>query len=401
MPRAMPLRACVPFAIALLLSYLWSSVPPAGAITLSPPASQPATKPASQPAPIQTGRFQLTFSEKSPLSNTAAIAKRMGWNLAALKALGSPIDYDIANESFEAYVPSAYTGTEPYGLLVWINAGPDGKIFDWYLDVIDRHKLIVIGPNNAGNKREIWNRMAVALDAAHNMRSRFNIDPRRVYVAGGSGGGRTSSQLGIAYPDVFRGGCYIIGCNYFRNVDVNPATHEIYSATFTKPVPVLFAMARDRSRHVLLTGETDMNRLQTKLNADAMAKDGFRHVTYLEQPGLGHSAPNAEWFEKGIVALDEPLATEPEAPATAASKSPPANGSASSKRSTAATTRPTTVAASKEPEDVKMLRLAKLYMQNRLYSKARAKLKELLATHAGTASVTEAQALLKEIGTTD
>src|SRR5436190_1015573 len=168
----------------------------------------------------------------------------MGWNLAALKALGSPIDYDIANESFEAYVPSAYTGIEPYGLLVWINAG----------------------------------------------------------------------------PDVFRGGCYIIGCNYFRNVDVNPATHEIYSATFTKPVPVLFALARDRSRHVLLTGETDMNRLQTKLNADAMAKDGFRHVTYLEQPGLGHSAPNAEWFEKGIVALDEPLATEPEAPATAASK---------------------------------------------------------------------------------
>ena len=399
MPRSTPLRRYVALIAAMLLTWHGTTARPAEGVpppkpASSPPAStQPASRPtsqaSSQPAPVQTGHFRLTFTEKSPHSDTAAIAKRMGWTMGMIQSNGSPMDYDIANESFEAYVPAAYTGAEPYGLLVWINPMPSGKITDKYLPVIDRHKLIVIGPNNAGNGREIWNRMALALDAAHNGKSRFNIDPRRVYVSGLSGGGRTSSLLGLGYPDVFRGGgCYIIGCDYFRKVEVDPATHDYYYAKFVKPAPPLLALARDRSRHVLLTGETDPNRLQTKLNAAAMGEDGFRHVTYLEQPGLGHAAPSPEWFEKAMAALDQPE-TLPPATAPAAAKPPPANAGPPAKR-------PAT--AAQEAEAAKEFRLAKLYVQNRLYTNARVNLKDLINAHPDTAAASEAQTLLNEIG---
>ncbi len=37
----------------------------------------------------------------------------------------------------------------------------------------------------------------------------------------------------------------------------------------------------------------------------ALGLDGFVHVSYLEVPDLGHRPPDAAWFERGIVALEE------------------------------------------------------------------------------------------------
>ena len=42
--------------------------------------------------------------------------------------------------------------------------------------------------------------------------------------------------------------------------------------------------------------------------------------------------------------------------------------------------------------------MAKLYVQNRHYTKARVKLKDLINAHPDTAAATEAQTLLNEIG---
>src|SRR6185369_5263961 len=40
---------------------------------------------------------------------------------------------------------------------------------------------------------------------------------------------------------------------------------------------------------------------------EAYQKDEFAHVTYIEVTGMGHTTPSAEWYEKGIDALDAPL----------------------------------------------------------------------------------------------
>src|SRR5436190_10515369 len=114
----------------------------------------------------------------------------------------------------------------------------------------------------------------------------------------------------------------------------------------------------------------------------------LRHVTYLEQPGLGHAAPSPEWFEKAMAALDQPETAAPATP-PAAAKPPPPN-------TVPPANRPAT--AAQEAEAAKEFRLARLYVQNRLYTKARVKLKELINAHPDTAAAREAERLLNEIG---
>jgi hypothetical protein len=381
MPR--PLLLCITFASFALL------------IAGRAPAADPASQPASQPTEARTGHFQLTFTEKSPQSDTPSIVKRMGWRLEPLKEFGQPMDYDPAKESYEVYVPASYTGTEPYGLFVWVSPGPRGNMPDQFYESLDRHRLIAIGANNGGNNRVLWNRMSLALDAPHNMRSRYSIDSRRVYVSGASGGGRTASRLAILYPEVFHGGFYQIGVDYFRPLEVEKGSNKFYKQAFQKSPRDVFPFARDRSRHVLLTGETDANRVQTKLTYDAMGKDGFKHVTYLEQPGLGHQPPNAEWFEKGIVALDTGFGAE-EAEKASPEKAAPAKTRVIAKRPAASAKEPPPPSDAAD-EAARLLRSAKPYIESGLYEQARERLEKVVSTYPNSPSAAEARKLLVEI----
>jgi hypothetical protein len=433
MTRLAPARVEMVFLVVVPLLLAPRAARPADAPPLLAPESTTASQPTSQP--VQTGRFQLTFTEKSPQSDTTEICKRMGWRVEPLKEFGKPMDYDPAKESYEVYVPASYTGSEPYGLFVWISPGHRGDVPQQFYEVLDRHKLIAIGANNAGNDRELWNRMSVAMDAPFNMKKRYNLDPKRMYVSGASGGGRTSSRIAMLFPEVFNGGYYQIGVDFYKVLWVDKEGGKMYKQAFQRAARGPFEIVRDNVRHVLLTGETDPNRAQTKLTYEQMKKDGFKHVTYLEQPGLGHQPPSAEWFEKGIVALDEAKDSETEEPtpkgkgskgkgATPVAKrpvTPTTRPAVATTRPTAVvTTRPATAtthptiattrpvvaathptsaaAATQEAEDLKMLKLAKLYVNNRLYSKARAKLKELVEAYPKSASAKEAEGILKQIG---
>jgi hypothetical protein len=386
------------------------------AIAAARPA-KPTTVPATQPSSAQTGSFQLTFTERSPLSELPVYARRMGATVEAIKALKAPLTYDIANESFQAYVPQSYTGAEPYGLFVWVSAGPRGNIPEPWLEVFDRHKLIAVGADNDGNNRELWNRMHLALDAVHNMKTRYRIDPSRVYVGGGSGGGKTASHLAIGYPDVFRGGFYVVGVNYFRNVPVESKPRELWPAGFAKPARELFKLATTRGRHVLLTGDNDMNRAPTHDTYGAFKADGFKYVTYIQVPGMGHGLPDGEWFEKGIDALDEPLpqivaeldrqeykepllAAKAARPTTAPSAKATADKVASTAAPTSASeTRPAPTAATGPAADAEReMRGAKLYLNDRrLYPKARERLKRIIDTYPGTPAAEEAATLMRQI----
>lgn len=362
----------------------------------------------------RTGSFQLTFTERSPLSDLKVIVRRMGWVTEQIESYKAPLSYNIGQETFEAYVPESYTGKEPYGLLVWINPGPNGRVPERYLDVLDEHKLIAVGANNSGNHREVWSRMGLAIDAAHNMKARYRIDARRVYVGGVSGGGRTSSHLGIGFPDVFRGGYYLIGVNYYRTLPSEKDPTGVWRQRFMKPTKELLRLAKERSRHVLLTGDTDGNREQTHVYYGAMTEEKYKYVTYFQVPGMGHSAPDAEWFEKGIVELDKPLAEIPaeldqweykDRPAAAATKPAvvaKATTPAPAKTPTAAP--PPAPARPAKPDDKqgqadRELRTAKLYVEDpRLRTKARERLKTIVDTYPGTPAAKEAEEWLRKLG---
>ena len=398
---------------------------------------------ADEPKEFKTGSFQIKVPTRCKDSAIPALIARLGWGtMDDVKKAGGDQDYNLSDEAFEVYVPPAYDGKEPYGLLVWVNPGPSGRVHEQWRKVLDKHKLIWVGANNSGNNRTGWVRLGMALDAAQYMPTAYTIDTDRVMTSGVSGGGRCASMLDIAYPEVFTGGgIYIVGCNFYRIVELTAATNTqpgtYYRRNFNKPKGKFWDLAARGRSHVFLTGDTDANREQTEAYYKAAKKEGFKHITYIQVPGMGHQPPDAEWFEKALVALEQgrqaaagaavaaapekgrgerPLPAPAEVPEKVARAAPARNlpATAANPASVTITAAPKGAkpgankiespatesgASAPEPDEpTKLLKLAKLYVDNRLYNKAREKLKLIVKDHPASAQAAEAKKLLSEIG---
>lgn len=255
------------------------------------------------PEPGRTGSFTVTFSESDPRSSLKVANRRLG---KSGKFVPDEYDFKLADESYQVFVPENYDGTKSHGLIAWISSGPKGSVPGQYEALMEKHRLIWIGANMSGNSRQPhWIRAMLAIDAVFNMKQLYKIDPERIYVSGVSGGGRMSSMVAPPYPDVFTGGaCYVIGCNPIRHIPIDD--NKGFPGFWHEPDPAIIALAKKR-RFVLLTGSGDYNKPGTKRVYEAYRKDGFPHVTYLEEPGLDHAMPSPEWFEKAILTLDKPL----------------------------------------------------------------------------------------------
>ena len=388
-----------------LVGTLLVCVLPARAADKPAPAA-PATRPAQPP---KTGySSNVKFPDRSPLSAAKETSARMGWAGKTIKGVDLSADYKLEEESFEVYVPASYTGERAFGLVVFASPSPSGGLdpldrnFGWQA-VLDKHELIWVGANNAGNDRSVFPRLGLPIDAAANMQARYRIDPQRVYVAGISGGGRIASMLAVTCPDVFRGGgFYMIGCNFYR-VEKSKEKEGIYAASFYPPPPKVLAEAK-RSKHVFLTGDTDPNRDQTQVYYEAFQHDGFAHCTYLQVPNVGHQPPPREWFEKAIEALDAPRCRCGGRAADPPHRVP---GAAPVPRLTAAAaTRPP-----RQPPEIRrrsrrrgapsdadrLLAVARIYADNRLYDQAREKLQEIVKKYPRTPAAEQAKKLLNDI----
>jgi hypothetical protein len=269
----------------------------------------------------RTGFFQTKFDQRSPDSNLDGMLRRLGW-----KKTKEHTDYKLKDFTFELYVPPNYTGAKPYGLMVYISPGP----YVFFLrmtrcqGVYDKHSLIHVAAYNSGNKQKVWVRLGLAIDAVHNMKKRYNIDPGRIYATGASGGGRCASMLGLSFADTFDGAFPHVGCYFFTMIESLKDPKKGWSAKFIRPVSAVYRKARLKNRYVLLTGQHDFNREETEATyVNGFKKLGFKHVTYIEVPGMGHYSPPSKFFEKGLIALDAPLKSALGAkvvPALAASK---------------------------------------------------------------------------------
>src|SRR5258706_1250587 len=198
----------------------------------------------------KSGSFTLTFTDRSEQATNAYIASRMGWPLTAEAA--AKLDYTLADESFEVYVPPDYTEQTPFGLPVFVMPGGRNQPPENYRPLLDKHHLLWVCPNKAGNDRVTGPRMGLAIDAAANMRARYKIDPDRVYVSGISGGGRIASMLGVAFADVFRGGgFYIIGCNFYHD-EKSAEQNGLFRRAYKVPPANIYNLACKQSKHAFL-----------------------------------------------------------------------------------------------------------------------------------------------------
>jgi tetratricopeptide (TPR) repeat protein len=277
------------------------------ATSLPPEITDP---PRLQPEPGRLGRYRVSFSHRSGLSGLDEYLERAGIDRGEVLAEDpSAGTYDLADETFYVYVPSGYRPAEPHGLLVWISPTPFGGFGSSDMqETLDRHRLIWIGADNSGNGRARWDRVGLALDAVHNMLQLYTLDERRIYAAGYSGGGRITTGLSMLYLEVFSGGLSVYGCDYFEPIQVPDKPGARWPARFPRPPRERLRRLKEDSRFVLLTGEWDFNRPQTQQIYDQMVADGFDRVTYLQVPEASHyDPPGAEWWDKAIKALDQPL----------------------------------------------------------------------------------------------
>lgn len=261
---------------------------------------------AEEPVTYKNGSFTAVFKQYSPLSDTGAISSRM--QLSVEPGRIKKHHYDIANESFEMYVPDCYDSNTPFGLIVWIPAGPRGSLerYQGSKELMTKHKLIWVGANNSGNDTDVYyRRIPLALDAAYNVQKLYNIDPNRVYVAGISGGGRAASITAFHHSDVYAGGIFIIGANYWVDMSV-PGKNSIWRASCTRPQPRFLIRAKKFGRYVLLTGDKDDNMLEMHTYYEKGYSRWLKNVLYIQVPGMGHEIPPAEEFDKALEYVDNP-----------------------------------------------------------------------------------------------
>ena len=251
--------------------------------------------PAADFPPFTPGHSELRITNSPP----QAEADEVKWRLHAQE---DPPPFRVAKEKFQLIVPSSYRHDEAWGLFVWISPGDKPAIpADWE-SVLAARKLIFIGAFNAGNERNIFDRARLAVVANAELRKRFNIDGRRVYVSGFSGGGRVASMLGVAWADMFSGAVPFMGVNFYT--DLKAEDGKIYGLSFIPDDEVL-AIAKKNCRYVLVTGEKDFNRANTKAAFEkGFRQEGFAQVRYLEVPLQGHSPPTAKGLEEGLKFLD-------------------------------------------------------------------------------------------------
>lgn len=192
--------------------------------------------------------------------------------------------------SWEVFVPDSYNPSQPAGILTYINSANRGNLPRSYKELLKKHNLIAIGANTGGN--EIWTywRQILAISAVHKIKEKYKVDEDRIFITGTSGGGRVTSLLAIAKPEIFKGAIYLIGCNRWGK-EVSPQAIKLAKKNY----------------FVFITGTKDFNLEDTKGVHRYYKENGFKDNTKLIiVEGMKHSNPPANEFDSALKFLDTP-----------------------------------------------------------------------------------------------
>lgn len=208
----------------------------------------------------------------------------------------------LSAEKMTVRTPKEYDPARPAGLLVWINAGPQGSIPPMFVQAMDELNIACVGIENVGNDRAVAERYQLALDAVFAASARVHVDPRRVYVTGISGGGRVSSMMQACFADYFTGAVPIVGLSCYERVPLGNSRYA--PAGYSKPREARFGLFKTR-RMAAITGDQDFNHSEIESAASIMQKDGVR-VRVFDYEKFGHQMPSPAQFLEAIKWVDEP-----------------------------------------------------------------------------------------------
>jgi predicted esterase len=175
----------------------------------------------------------------------------------------------------------------PRGLLVYVSPDDSGELPDDWVTVLDQRRIAWIAADGFGNARPTAERMLAAMMAVRLARQSMPLDPKRIYVAGKSGGGRVASHCISEFPQLFAGAMFIVGADYSM-----PADPQLRQLLAQRPL-------------VFLTGNLDFNQLEMERVRDRYQRAGLTRLLFMDEPGFGHQQAPATQLERALEFLDE------------------------------------------------------------------------------------------------
>jgi hypothetical protein len=248
------------------------------------------------PSKVISAECNLTFTQRSPLSNRHEIARRLSLDETDMGA-----DYDLAKCPFKAYVPISDPAV-PYAVLVYLGYKDSVSVATPWEPVLDKSHMIFITPvchhgSHYSPSVSVWQMLGLAFDAVDNLKSKYKIDPHRIYLMAWEGG----MQTAFASTDVFTGDIITYDAEYFRPLSLSDG--RFYPPAFPSPPDELYQQARSRPI-VLIDQGFDSADKMPRLILDAMKADGFTHVlTKVLSLGDDLHYPNlkSNWFEQDVL----------------------------------------------------------------------------------------------------
>jgi len=123
------------------------------------------------------------------------VSPASGQDLVAGEIIDRVVCAADPSQSYALYVPKQYTPSRPWPVIFAFDPGARGRVpVDRYQAAAERYGYIVAGSNNSRNGGTEFPKVLAAL--TNDVASRLAVDPKRVYLAGMSGGARTA--LGVA-----------------------------------------------------------------------------------------------------------------------------------------------------------------------------------------------------------
>lgn len=200
---------------------------------------------------------------------------------------------DAEKDTYRMVVPPSYDGTQPYGLLLYINSGDPGSIPEQWHPLLDEMKLIAVAAENIGNNHPMMRRVQWSMDALANVEKEYRIDPARRVVTGISGGGHMAMLTAAMYPEHFAGAISHAAQSYLPDARGFGHFPGLELSDFK-------SKERKKLKWMVISGDKDQNYqtiIQTSKEWDA-ANLNYR---FLDVPGMGHvpaaAAPMKEALE--------------------------------------------------------------------------------------------------------
>lgn len=340
------------------------------AALLSLAAAAPATAP-DNALPPQTGELTLKFTQRSPLSSRAEVARRLSCKESDLHD-----DYDLTTFAFTAYVPRNYDPAVSYGVFFDLGTKDLDNAPAAWEPLFDKSHMIFITPRYRPLTRE-WHMVGLGFDAVDNLKRLYTIDAHRLYELWFGTG---SLQMPLAGADVFTG--MIVGedWHYFRKI-VLPGYRPADTDDF--PRPPIELLRKAKSHGVVLITLANNPRSGAPLISTGLKQDGFDHVLSItvtsadvHYPYL--SAGSAKWITDPVLPFLDKFAQQ--------------NADAPTDSSTASTTSPSAGSDAQH-----LLSMAKLYIDNGKTDLARTKLQSILARYPNDPAAVPAKKLLDSL----